>query len=307
MTREIRYLTNDLIERNVWDGWLVKSKNRRIYASSAFLDIFSPRWGALALEDGLAFMPVTWNRKFGIFYLFQPVFVQQLGCFYLDNSCSGILPLFIERISADFRFIDISMNEMNNYDHPDYNITERSNYILGLDKSYDLLMRRYNNNTSRNIIKASRLGLVLIKNLTPSDIIKLFISNNGKRYPNIRGIHYSRLQSLLERGLADGFIEIRAARAANGEVISAACFLKDFERYVYYFSANTVEGRKQGGMFFLIDGFIRQYAETEMLLDFNGSMNADVARFYRGFGAEQVCYRRLKVNRLMVPFNYLNR
>ncbi len=307
MTGRIEYVPNNLINKEKWDNWVRRASNRRIYAMSFLLDIFSPGWGALIMDDGHAFMPVTWKRKFGVSYVYQPIFVQQLGCFFLDNSYSESLPYFIEKLSASFRFIDISMNEANYYQNDLIYLSKMSNYLLKLDKSYDLIIRQYNTNTRRNIIKAERLGLELLPHYTPSEIIRLFTQNKGRLYPNIRKKNYTRLQFFIDKGLADGFIQIKAARALNGQVIAAACFLKEFDRYVFYFSANTEEGRNQGALFFLINSFIKQNSESFMILDFNGSMNKNIARFYRGFGAEQTFYHRLKINRLGFPINLIKR
>jgi hypothetical protein len=303
MNARIRYLPNNLIDREAWDKGVVNAVNRRIYSLSYFLDIISPKWEALIMDEGQAFMPVTWNRKYGISYVAQPLFIQQLGCFYTDASFSSALPMFIEKLSGSFRFIDIALNEMNNFKHPGYHLSTFDNYLLKLDKSYPAITRQYNFNTRRNIIKACRLGLGLTTNYSPSEIINLFTRNNGRNYPNIRRVHYARLNAFLERGLAEKIIEIMAARTRNGDIIAAACFLKDYDRHVYFFSANTDEGRKQGAMFLLIDSFIERKAATGMLLDLNGSMNAGLARFYRGFGAEQAYYQRLRVNRLIFPLN----
>ncbi len=304
MIERIKYLPNNLISRDKWDSWVKQASNRRIYAMSFFLDIFNPQWDALILEDGYAFMPVTCNRKFGISYVYQPIFVQQLGCFFLNDSYIESLPYFIEKLSASYRYIDISLNEMNSFHHEIYQPVKMSNYLLKLDKTHDSLIRRYNDNTRRNIIKATRSGLEILPDFSPAEMIRLFTQNNGRFYRNIRKINFLRLQSLIELGLTEGFIQIKAARSMNGEVIAAACFLKDFDRYVFYFSANTEEGRKHSAMFFLIDNFIRQNAGSGMILDFNGSMNINMARFYKGFGSEQTFYNRLKIKRLGFPLNY---
>ena len=37
-------------------------------------------------------------------------------------------------------------------------------------------------------------------------------------------------------------------------------------------------------MFFLLDEYIKQHAGEQISLDFNGSMNENVARLYKGFG-----------------------
>ena len=305
MKKSIVLLPNSQINREKWDKYIAGSSNRRIYATSMFLDIFSQRWKALVYGDGEVVMPVTWNRKFGISYVYQPIFVQQLGCFFRTRPDREVIEGFIDRLSSSYPFVDICLNEANSYSGNNFYSSEKANYLLEMDSSYEELSGAYSRNNRRNIIKAERLGLVMIPHYSPSQTVKMFILNSGKLYRNIRGVNYSRLSRLLENGLSSGVIKINAARAMNGNIIAVACFLQDYDRFVFYFSANSEEGKRQGAMAFLIDRFIRQYSGTGRIFDFNGSMNPDMARFYSGFGSAPVSYQRIKINRLFIPLRYL--
>ena len=304
---KIRHLKNQQVSVKQWDEWVENSINRRLYASSVFLDIFSPDWDALVIGDGAAFMPLTRNRKYFIRYLFQPIFLQQLGLFFNDPGYAVSLPVFIEKLSKIYPYVDIALNEMNIDNIGDLNYSLMDNYLLTLDVPYQTAIDRFNSNTRRNIKKAVKTGMDIHTNTLPSDVVEKFISNQGRLYTNIRKKNYMCLRSLLERGMADGFVEVKSAHNNKGQLIAAACFLKDFDRYVFYFSANTQEGRDSGAMFYIIDRFIEKYSESGMGLDFNGSMNSNTARFYSGFGANKKCYPRLKINNLWYPFRIFKR
>jgi hypothetical protein len=299
----VKYLPNRLIDRERWDDGVKNAVNGRVYGMSVFLDIFSPGWDALILEGGGAFMPVTRKRKYFISYVCQPLFVQQLGCFFSDPAFSDTLPLFIEKMASTFGFVDIAMNEMNNLHYPGYQIRDMNNFTLRLDGSYEAIFKMYNQNTKRNITRACRMGSEVVPGPPPAEIIGIFKRNNAGRYPGIRDENYNMLQRVLERGLADNFIRINAVRARNGNIIAAACFLRDFDRHVFYFSANTDQGRSEGAMYLLMDHFIEHNAGTGLLLDMNGSMDPGLIRFYSGFGAGKSVYQRLLINNLAFPLN----
>ena len=53
-------------------------------------------------------------------------------------------------------------------------------------------------------------------------------------------------------------------------------------------------------MFYLIDRFIARHAASDTVLDFAGSNDEQLARFYAGFGSEKETYIRIVKNRL--PF-----
>jgi hypothetical protein len=75
----IQYLTHNQIDKKKWDATIAECGN--IYAFSWYLDIVHPHWEALVEGDYQVVMPITGGKKFGINYLFQPYFVQQLGVF----------------------------------------------------------------------------------------------------------------------------------------------------------------------------------------------------------------------------------
>jgi hypothetical protein len=305
MKERIIHLTSGMIKKDLWDTWICRSVNKRICASSGFLDCFSPGWEALVMDEGRAIMPVTRGRKYGINYVFQPIFIQQLGLFYAEESYAGYLPLFIEKLSSLYRFIDISLNESNNYENSRHGVTAMNNYLLPLDRPYNTMEAGFSTNTRRNILKAERSGITLHNQFSASETIRMFRMNNAIRYGKIKNRNYARLLSLLESPVSKGLISIVGARAGNGPVLAAACFLRDFDRYVFFFSANTDEGRKQGAMFRLINSFLEENSGSDMLFDFNGSMDPGTARFYRGFGARLTTYRRIRINNLIFPANYL--
>ena len=58
-------------------------------------------------------------------------------------------------------------------------------------------------------------------------------------------------------------------------------------------------------MFLLIDEVIKEYSPGNLVLDFEGSNDASLARFYKGFGAKESSYLSLKINRLQFPHKIL--
>ena len=60
-------------------------------------------------------------------------------------------------------------------------------------------------------------------------------------------------------------------------------------------------------MFLLIDHFIRGNANKHLTLDFDGSNDESLARFYKGFGSTRVEFPRIARNSLpgiiKLPFN----
>jgi hypothetical protein len=306
MEVQIKHIPGKELDKEKWDSYVKSSVNGRIYATSFFLDIFCPGWEAMIIDGGNACMPVTRNRKYGISYLSQPIFIQQLGYFYADRNYSVYLPHLISKLAGSYRFIDIALNEANELkSSAHWQVRSMKNLILNLDNSYESLYNKYHNNTKRNVNSARHHGNLYAENPSPSEIVGLFIKNNKKLYPGIRSMNYMRLQTILERGVEKDLIIIRSCYSDKGKLLTAACFLRDYNRFVFFFSVNTPEGREKGLMFRLVDDFIKENADRKKILDFNGSMDHGVERFYRGFGSAINTYQRLYINNLPFPLRLL--
>jgi hypothetical protein len=74
--------------------------------------------------------------------------------------------------------------------------------------------------------------------------------------------------------------------------------LKLHDRLIFLFSGMNDEGKKTGAMAFLIDQVIRKYSGTQTILDFEGSMDSGIARFYRSFGSNVSMYPMFTSNTL---------
>jgi hypothetical protein len=64
------------------------------------------------------------------------------------------------------------------------------------------------------------------------------------------------------------------------------------------FSGRDTRAQEPGIMHFLLDHCIREHAGKPIILDFEGSNNEGLGRFYAGFGAQLFHYTHLKINRL---------
>lgn len=76
--------------------------------------------------------------------------------------------------------------------------------------------------------------------------------------------------------------------------------LKNKNKIVFLFSGLSDEGKKTGAMAKLLDSVIQEYAQQNITLDFEGSNDPNLARFYQSFGSAKCTYPHIVINRL--PF-----
>ena len=136
---KIRYCAHSDIDKIKWNRCIEEADNGLIYASSTYLDIMAGKWDAMVLNDYEAVMPLTWNRKYSLYYLYQPYFIPSLGVFGKKRSSLAVLD-FLAAIPGKFCYWDIDLNETNYFlrnDNLKLNTTTRIHYQLSLGKPYN--------------------------------------------------------------------------------------------------------------------------------------------------------------------------
>jgi len=303
----IAFISHQQIDKQKWDSCIAGSECGRIYAYSWFLDLICPGWNGLVEDDYQAVLPLTWGRKFGISYLYQPFFSQQLGVFSEALPDRDKINAFLAAIPETYRLIDICLNSSNDVTPRQFQVFSNKTHELELTGGHEELFRSYSDNTKRNIKKAVDHNVSVIRENRLDDLIGMFRSNQGKFYPKIKSVHYSRLKSIMLEGIKREKGKTYLARNVDGSICAGAYFIHSNRRYVFLFSGNIPESRENGAMFLLIDRFIQDHAGEDSLLDFMGSNRESLARFYTGFGAREVRYPGIKQNRLPLVVKWVKK
>jgi len=299
----IHYLRHNEIDQPLWDACVLESVNSRVYALSWYLDLVSPGWEALVEDDYASVFPLTWNRKLGIRYLFQPFFAQQMGLFSRDFPTIMKLKAFIDALPSKFRFVEIHLNSLNSLEGLAFSQKFRANHELALNFPYAKLQESYAQNTRRNLKKAGLEGITVQTETSPGALVAMFRDNFGKKEGKLKSRHYDIMEKIIIHGHQSGTGYILGAHARDGALSSAAFFLQGISRAYFLFAASVAASRDNGAMFFLIDKFIRDHAGEAVTLDFEGGNDPGLGRFYKSFGACETKYPLLEINRLPWVFN----
>ncbi|HEU4859137.1 MAG TPA: hypothetical protein VFT15_04840 [Chitinophagaceae bacterium] len=111
---QIQYFLHKEIDKKKWDACIANAPNGLIYGYSFYLDCMAKQWDAMVLNDYEAIMPLTWNRKYSFYYLYQPAFTASLGVFG-KNIDQQLVKRFLDTIPIKFKLIEISLNAGNNF------------------------------------------------------------------------------------------------------------------------------------------------------------------------------------------------
>jgi len=303
----IRYLHHNEIDKEKWDAFIASSPQRLAYSYSWYLDAVSPGWDALVEDDYESVFPLTHRKMAGINYLFQPYFTQQLGLFSKQETVSeNKLREFLLAIPGKFKLIEIQINTSNKTDNPDgFKLKQKITHHLDLNSSYEEIKSGYSENLTRNIKKAIKYELKVNNNVPFTDIIKSFRNNKGKDIGNLKDQDYKTFNKLLAEADKRKLLDSMGVINSEGNVIAGAVFLRSPLSYIFLFSATEEEAKEKGAMAFLIDAFIRNHSKENKILDFEGSMNVNLARFYKSFGSKEVVYLQILKNNLPLIIRWL--
>ena len=298
----IKLIKHDQVDEVKWNKCIRSAFNGLIYAYTWYLDIVHGEWDALVENDYERVMPLTRRKKWGFNYLLQPYFVQQLGVFSKSLLTPAKTMEFLANVPGEYRVWDIRLNSFNKLaEDSNYEVIQHANHLLDLINTHEKINRKYSGQTKRNLRNSSKHTLTLLKNIKPETIIDLFRSYRGKKLGKWRERHYAVLKNLMYASIYKGSGVAYGVFNEFNELDAGAFFLKSKNRLIFLFSGTSEIARKNSAMTFLIDAVIREYAGRQVVLDFEGSDDPQLARFYKGFGAKRITYPGLFLNRLPFP------
>ncbi|RPH34178.1 MAG: hypothetical protein EHM93_02145 [Bacteroidales bacterium] len=292
---EIQYVKHSQIDFIKWDECISRSLNGIVYAYSWYLNIVAGEWDALVGDDYDVVFPLVKKSKFGIAYVYQPLFTQQLGAFSMNIIDKGTLELIIKSIPTKFKYQEVNLNIFNKVDSSYLRIDERVTYQLDLVQPYFTLSSSYNENTRRNISKAIAMGVRVSKGLPVDDFITFFKENLSV---SLSSKDIEKIRKIVQYSNEKKIGEVFAAYTAQDTLCAAAFFMKSNGKVIYLFAASSELGKKYKAMFSIVDSLINFYSESLLTLDFEGSNIENIARFYAGFGAKKSNYQRIVINNL---------
>ncbi len=294
---KLEFVDTPAISREKWDHCIETSLNGQIYAYSWYLDRMAPGWNGLVAGDYEMVMPLTGKSKWGFQYLYQPLFVQQLGVFSAVPISAEDINLFIQKAFSKYRHMHINLNQGNVFPGIDARQEQRLTYVLDLKSNYEDLLKNYSKSHQKNIRKAEASGLTVARENSSSTLLNMMHEMyHRKAVHEFSDSNAASLKEMVDFALHQKKGELYVVRK-DGKDLAAAFFLIEGGKAVIH-SASSSEGRKYAAAIYLIDHFIREHAGEDLALDFAGSILPGIAKRNRGFGAEPETYLNILKSRI---------
>jgi hypothetical protein len=288
LTPKVRILKRSQIDDAKWNQAIRQAVNSLPYAYTWYLDSLCSRWVALVVNEYDFVMPVPVGRKWGMRYVYQPLFCQQLGVFYKRRS-DTIIDLMLDFATKKFIFVNLNGNYHNL--HPSLvrkGLVLKKNLVLSLDGSLREIQNGYTDNTNRNIKKGQKAGLVFAEEETNAfeAFTDFYIAHTAHKDAKFKEKNIASLKRLVQQFIIHECGRMYTARTPGGDMCAGVIVVENNKRIIHLLPAADDYARQNGGMHFLVNEVLGKYAASGMIYDFEGSSVDSIARFYEGFGAE---------------------
>ncbi|HMP92465.1 MAG TPA: hypothetical protein PKD90_06315 [Phnomibacter sp.] len=296
-------LPHTQIDKKRWDAAVNGAANGLVYARSLWLDAMSPGWDALATDDYDFVMPLTWRSKMGIKYMCPPAFTQQLGIFSSQPVTPPVAEAFLRKVAMQYRLAEVFLNHST----PSVpSAKAHQNYLLPLQAGYPAIQANYKKDLLKNLQRTQKFNLVY----SPTDNVAQAIEEYRTAYHTRIGFRpqdYVAFTQLALKLHATNELIARQVCLPNGTLLAIGIFVKDRRRLYNLASTTLPNGRTLEANHFLFDQLIQEFAGMPLTLDFEGSDQPGIARFFQKFGAQPETYWYWKSNRLPAVMRWWKR
>lgn len=324
----VKHLQHHQINKEKWDACIEQSLQAVIYAHAFYLDIVSPSWEAIVEEENgnyLTVMPLTWRKKYGITFLHQPIFCQQLGLFSIEKQISmEKIEQFFYLLFETYPFIPRyqwnvhNTHVFKNLHQKDFvNLSDESilskkfshkyltfftTHHLSLSQPYSVIYQNYSKDRKMNLKRAMKAHIEIIESENIEPLLAMFEKDIAQKLPKgVAPNAYELFRKIYKALKIRKWVKLFYTKNTKGEIGAGGLFVFYQNQIIYLFNACYQAARKENGRTLLIDYVIRKYANSNYIFDFESPEVEQIAYFYKSFGAQEIPYPVL-LNYNQLPF-----
>jgi len=283
---KVRILKRNLIDDTKWNLTIQQAANSLPYAYTWYLDALCTKWIGFVVGDYEFVMPMAVGRKWGLMYVYQPLFCQQLGVFYRERS-EVIIDLMLQTMLKKFVYVNYNINSDNTTKTPLRGLSKKKNLTIKLSSKHPEIQKKYSDNTVRNIKKGQKAGLIFEEGDKKSSesFVDFYVANTAVKDANFKSRHIELLRRLVNQFIIHDCGKLYQAKTVEGEICAGIIVVETQNRIIHLLPSADEHARQNGAMQFLLDAVLSHYAGSDKVYDFEGSSVDSIARFYESFGA----------------------
>ncbi|MBC7651008.1 MAG: hypothetical protein H7101_04600 [Deinococcales bacterium] len=291
MQQQITILPSHKIDVTKWDDCVAKAAYQNIFMYTWALNALCDNWDGLIVNDYEAVLPLPWRKKWTLKYMHHVPYLAKLSLMAKENITvdSQLIATYLRK-----RLWFINFDIVNIYLEK-WIVKKRCNYYIPLERTYDNLYNHFTKECQKNIKKSISRGCSLVQATSIEKVVKIYDLAYGNLHEKQTNRNYIKIINFAKYALSIGKASIwEVQNIANKETLLAAIVLEDKGRLYYWLAAPTASGRQCRASYFFINELIKMNANSNKILDFEGSDIKEVAHFYQQFAPETEWYYHIK-------------
>lgn len=295
---------------------MAEQNRNSIFQNDWWLDAVAPgTWDQVCIDDGageIAHLRFVVRKRYGFTHIAMPPFTQALGPWISPSKGK-----YAKSLGREIKLMKRLIESLPPHDYFQQNFhwtltnwlpfrwagftqTTFYTYLLEDIGNIDALWSQTLPRVRTDVKKAESRFELSVHQGEDFDTLLRLVNDSFERQGDRRVQHRSRAMARLYDAIkANGAGQVFVARDPKGTPYSAALIAWD-NGCAYYLMGGTASGlRNTGASSLLLWEAIQEASKHAETFDFEGSMNEDIERFFRGFGARQTPY--LHVERCVSP------
>jgi len=302
---KINILHSSNIDHNKWDAKVSAAPNGLIYSTSAYLNLICDNWHGLIVNDYEVIAALPYRKKGFIAYWYTPAFIQQLG--FIGTINNELAIQLINALKSKYAYGTILLNYDNQQFLTIIEALQKLNYTLDLSRSFLNIKNGFRKDLQKNIEKAIQFQFKYANTISFKIAIEMYKTNHGKELKNIHIKDYNNFEKLCYKiNSTELKCFTRAIIDEDQQILAVVIILRDNKRLYNILNTSTKKGKSKQANHLLYNYLLEEFAEQNLVFDFEGSSISGISAFYAAFGACEEKYFMHHYNQLPFPLSLIN-
>jgi hypothetical protein len=300
----IDYISNEQIDFKKWDRCIKKAFNGNIYAYSWYLNIVTQRWNALIENDYERVMPLPKTFFAGNEIILHPKLAGQLGIFSTTTLNEYHISSFFNSIPSNYRYVSLKLNKHNQLQNT-FRITDKKvNLDMDLIKPYKKLREIYPEILNELVAYSFKMNYRVVTKI-PVDSIAKFEQHVSPVYSYLHPEDLISMQLIVAAAINNKMGQLCGLYNENNQLLALTFFVWSHQKATMAFCLFSKKNLQLPALFFLIDDFIRNNSEKNLILHIELNANSKLVSLLEKIGAkksESLYYYRNQLPCYLKPF-----
>lgn len=276
----MKFIESTHIDKEVWSD-LTINHSTHFFSETNYLDAVAENWGAYVKGNYEAVLVIPYRVKFGLKWVYLPLFYRSSE--WVGNWTEEEKEEIKSRLLKDFNGGNIAFEESN---------VDTSDFFYQVIHPNQEHRTNYNKLATRMLKKAQHSELKQTNELHLDVFVKLIAKELQAKVGVWDEEGIAVFKNLVNNYAKDDKLKFYGA-ILHGELVGGIVTLISNNRILYLKGTATIEAKKMGAIYMVMDAAIHDAMQKKCTFDFGGSRVDGVARFNYNLGGTDVHYQNM--------------